>query len=311
MEKTIGICIPTYNRSNFLEKSLALSIKNIEGDCPPIFISDNNSFDNTAETVKLAKQIYPNIVYENNSENLGSEKNFEKVLKMSKTPYSWLMGDDEHVGEGYNELRDFILKNNADAYVITEGKLDEGVHYSYEIFPDIIGHTLGISALILSKRIVQVGDFERYAKTEFVHSGVLLDYLARNPLSKVGICHNKRYVEQTRKGFCEWEHRKLEVIFKSFPSMIARLPIGNSQELIRKLNRQSLSFRGGMSPIVLLSLREKNHIRLRNVTEIRRQLISLGFYYYLYLMLISIIPQKPLSWVRKVHSMIFALIMKH
>jgi glycosyltransferase involved in cell wall biosynthesis len=68
----ISICIPTYNRADFLKICInniinqdAFSENKIE-----IVISDNNSPDNTYEVVKTFQKNYSNIKYFKNHENI-------------------------------------------------------------------------------------------------------------------------------------------------------------------------------------------------------------------------------------------------
>jgi glycosyltransferase involved in cell wall biosynthesis len=74
VEKTkplLSICIPTYNRAEYLDKSIASIIRQKEfhrGDVE-LVIADNASDDNTEEVVKKYQEKYENIVYFKNNEN--------------------------------------------------------------------------------------------------------------------------------------------------------------------------------------------------------------------------------------------------
>ena len=96
----LGICIPTYNRASKLRQALDTWIPIIAKYDIPIFISDNASSDDTENVVVERRKEYPHIFYCKNEENIGPDKNFEKVLKFADTKYRWLMGDDDVIVRG-------------------------------------------------------------------------------------------------------------------------------------------------------------------------------------------------------------------
>ncbi|NOT76618.1 MAG: glycosyltransferase family 2 protein [Cyclobacteriaceae bacterium] len=110
----ISICIPQYNRINYLLRSLAMIEKqtypNIE-----ISISDDCSSDNTVEEIAnlIPKYKYP-IIFDKNEKNMGYDRNYRKCIEMSSGDYSLVIGnDDSIVNEGDIEfLVDFLNKNN-------------------------------------------------------------------------------------------------------------------------------------------------------------------------------------------------------
>ncbi|SDT46839.1 Glycosyl transferase family 2 [Mucilaginibacter mallensis] len=101
----LSICIPTYNRSNYLQDVLESFVNEpefIETDEIEIVISDNCSTDNTESIAREYVNKYPTkIKYNRNSENI-VDGNFEKVLSM---------------GSGA------ILKLNNDTLVLNKGSL--------------------------------------------------------------------------------------------------------------------------------------------------------------------------------------------
>lgn len=89
----ISICIPTYNRSEILEKTIKkiVSYKNFDAEVE-LVISDNCSTDNTEDVVKQYSDRYDNIRYFRNKENI-RDLNFIKVLDMGRGQYLKLMND--------------------------------------------------------------------------------------------------------------------------------------------------------------------------------------------------------------------------
>lgn len=79
----VSICIPTYNRAQYLEKSLKSIVKEksyLDG-CVEIVISDNCSDDSTQELCMKYSENYDNIVYRRNSSNIGY-KNVAKAMQI-------------------------------------------------------------------------------------------------------------------------------------------------------------------------------------------------------------------------------------
>jgi len=77
----LSICIPTYNRAEYLDKCLAsiVSQKEFRGGNVEIVISDNASTDNTEDVVNRYQEQYDNIFYSRNLENV-CDNNFPIVI---------------------------------------------------------------------------------------------------------------------------------------------------------------------------------------------------------------------------------------
>lgn len=77
----LSICIPTYNRSKYLKKSLDSIVTQNEflNGSVEIVISDNASTDDTKEVVTPYLEKYDNVYYSRNEENV-RDKNYPTVL---------------------------------------------------------------------------------------------------------------------------------------------------------------------------------------------------------------------------------------
>lgn len=111
----LSICIPTYNRSVYLEDAL----KNITTDSAfseevEIVISDNASTDETESIVKKYTSQYNNIKYYKNEENI-RDKNFILALSRGNGKYVRLFNDTLRLKKGsLNRLLEIIRKSNGD-----------------------------------------------------------------------------------------------------------------------------------------------------------------------------------------------------
>ena len=88
----ISICIPQFNRIQYLLKSLEIitfqSYDNIE-----IVISDDCSTDDTEEQIKniISKYKYP-IIYHKNIKNRGYDFNYRNCISLATGDYAFVIG---------------------------------------------------------------------------------------------------------------------------------------------------------------------------------------------------------------------------
>jgi glycosyltransferase involved in cell wall biosynthesis len=109
-EPIISICIPTFNRAAFLEKTIKSLVSQkifIDTNYVEIIISDNFSSDNTEITVMKYKKMFPEkICYYKNNSNI-FDKNIEKVLSLGSGKFLKL-NNDTLVHENHNSLEQMI-----------------------------------------------------------------------------------------------------------------------------------------------------------------------------------------------------------
>lgn len=100
----LSICIPTFNRENYLAECLESIVvqftdptiqKRIE-----IVISDNGSSDNTHVVVERFQKQFENIIYIRNKENIGFDRNLLQVVEKSSGMYCLTLGDDDALFSG-------------------------------------------------------------------------------------------------------------------------------------------------------------------------------------------------------------------
>jgi len=90
----LTVAIPTYNRSETLEKIL-VQLRKESNQNFLILISDDNSSDKTSEMVKKYQKSMHNLIYHKNNENLGFSENVFKLYELTKTQYMWFLCDDD------------------------------------------------------------------------------------------------------------------------------------------------------------------------------------------------------------------------
>lgn len=95
----ITVCIPTYNRVEYLRGALesVLAERNERVD---IAICDNGSTDSTESLVREYVGRYPFIQYFRFESNVGPDRCFLKVAEMATGEYFWFLGDDDAIEPG-------------------------------------------------------------------------------------------------------------------------------------------------------------------------------------------------------------------
>lgn len=95
----LSLCIPTYNRSEYLSALLDSILAQKDPDIE-VVISDNASTDNTAEVVESYKAKFSSLVYVRQPENIGMDRNFLAIVENATGDYAWMIGDDDCLEPG-------------------------------------------------------------------------------------------------------------------------------------------------------------------------------------------------------------------
>lgn len=117
MNPLLSICIPTYNRKEYLEKTLDSIVNQdifINTNDVNIVISDNASNDGTRELVARYLQLYPDkIIYFCNDTNIGFA-NFDKVLSVANGKFLKLNNDTLLLLPGSLDTMLSYIRDNSD-----------------------------------------------------------------------------------------------------------------------------------------------------------------------------------------------------
>lgn len=132
MQPLLSICIPTYNRSKILKRTLTNLEKYTDFDVE-IIISDNKSKDNTEIFVKQFKNL--KVKYFKNSFNMGLTYNIIKSLELAKGEFCVLTSDEDDLNisniisyiqrysfQSPNIIMGSILNSDASIYTIRRNR---------------------------------------------------------------------------------------------------------------------------------------------------------------------------------------------
>ena len=111
MQYKLSICIPTFNRADFLAELLESVVHQYTNEVE-IVISDNASTDNTEIIVREFQKKYARITFNQSKFNIGPDRNFLKAIELASGEYCCLMGSDDLVFTGgLTSILDVINKN--------------------------------------------------------------------------------------------------------------------------------------------------------------------------------------------------------
>lgn len=111
MNYKLSICIPTYNRSDYLPTALESVLSQISDEVE-ITICDNGSEDATKELVRSYLEKYPSIKYHRFEKNVGPDRCFLKAVEIATGEFCWFLGDDDAIERGSIQIVLDTLKQN-------------------------------------------------------------------------------------------------------------------------------------------------------------------------------------------------------
>lgn len=203
-DPVLSICIPTFNRAEFLKECLASIIPQLNGSIGEkieVVISDNGSTDHTKKIAEEFLTKYKNIRYFKNAENIGFDRNVFSVVEKAKGDYCWLLGDDDALFEGSLEYLIPLLEKRKYGYLLANAwGFDRELKEKAVSFPNLglktnqaystlkefvkvipsvknmVGYFGGMSCQIFKRETWQsMQGKEKYIGTQTVHMFIILN----------------------------------------------------------------------------------------------------------------------------------------
>lgn len=115
----ISICIPTYNRANFLKECLdsitsQFSNPEIKKNIN-VFVLDNQSKDDTEQVAKVFTDSFDNVTYIKDDENRDIVRGIVKAASLADGEYIWIFSDDDlQTNDSFSTIIEFINKHRSD-----------------------------------------------------------------------------------------------------------------------------------------------------------------------------------------------------
>ncbi|MBE9069779.1 glycosyltransferase family 2 protein [Leptolyngbya cf. ectocarpi LEGE 11479] len=268
--KTLAIAVPTYNRSQLLDKQLNHLFAIVEAfgsDCE-IFISNNCSTDDTAQVIEKWSEKFAPIDFRtfHQSENIGAIRNIATCIRSVTAKHIWVLSDDDTVLEGalpyvmgaLNKLPDiglitlnFAGRDYNSKKLVYERRypLEESLYdkQGQSVFEKCVRMEGGVGGLALTSAQIYRTDLAQKALEEW-QAG--LDNLAVQ-VYVTGYCAKYGGAQVTKDAFIECSLGNhffvddravsLKMTFSDVPSVYQRLvKIGYSKELFRQMTHRKL-----------------------------------------------------------------------
>lgn len=141
----ISICIPTYNRSDFLRKTL-ISVMSQTVKPYEVIVADNCSEDNTEAVAKS----FEGVVYYRNERNLGLAGNSNMSIKLAKGDFVCILHSDDLIAPCWHEYWISVISKYFDS--------DIGVFFSSIFTVDSNDYAKIVYRLLSNERVLASGE---------------------------------------------------------------------------------------------------------------------------------------------------------
>jgi len=253
MNKELSICIPTYNRPEFLKEMIEKALPQFAEKNVPIYISDNSENDETFLMIEELRKKYKLIFYKKNEKNLGIDRNIVASTTDALSEFVWICSDDDELTDSaISDILDYIKKNkDVDTFIINSMALDQSM--STIINPNITGiendklyadselllkeiswYTTFVGALVVRKSRWDSVDHNKYLDTVFVHVGKIFEF---NEAKALFIA---KTLIRYRTGNASWSSRYLEIELTLWRKTINLLPLGKYSEYSKRMAIESV-----------------------------------------------------------------------
>lgn len=155
----LTIAVPTYNRATYLDLCLGRINEEIDSLSEDqrclvrVCVADNGSTDDTPLVVSnYQRKFKEKLEAIRASENMGMDFNFARCYELAKTPYVWLVGDDDVllVG-GLKKVLDVLVENKIDILYVNNYWFQHGYNDTPKI-KEAHGSTIFQSPLRFARR---------------------------------------------------------------------------------------------------------------------------------------------------------------
>jgi abequosyltransferase len=239
----LSICIPTFNRANFIGATLESVLSQVTSECE-IVISDNASTDDTQRVVAEYASRFGRLRYVRHGTNRGLDGNFDSVIELARGEYCWLLPDDDLMKPGAvstvlkalddRDLSLIILNvehRNADmSKVLRHRWIDFQSDRLYEsnemdrLFSELDETLWYVGNVIIKKSIWIARERKKYYGLMFLHVAVI--YQKRLPGKALVIADP--LVSYRVGGAHSWGAGLSELLLAKWPSLVESLAVSPS-----------------------------------------------------------------------------------
>lgn len=252
--RTLSVCIPTFNRSEILDSNLKYYLPLLKQNEVSLLVSDNCSTDNTIDILKEHSQNNELLKYYKQDKNI-EDRNFPYVLRKNTADFAWLLSDKHRINkDGISRIKELINQDDYDLIVTNHTMRVKNIPTKVytdceQMLKDIGWHMTDICTLIFSKSLIATTPFERFSNTNFMHVGGIFEALATKDSFKVLWLNENLFERLAFKNIPGgWNSKVYRVWVESWSNAILSLPpshysIQSKIECLQKHNRNTKIFK--------------------------------------------------------------------
>lgn len=267
MNKILSICIPTHNRSSYLQEALSNLIPEAKKFEIAIFVLDNHSTDDTSIVVNKLMKDYHNIFYKKQTSNVGLDKNMLDVINMSDTDYCWWLGDDDIIADNaFIEIMPLLKNNVKPDFILVNGvfisndlkkkikkqvfNLAQNTIYNDNVkFFEHYYNKIPFGNLIVNRKLFLKYnfDYKRFIDSSHAYAGAVFDYLSHHKKMKgsINIFVIAKHLVYLRGGQKSWSKQYAEIHFLHIPRyhhLLLDEYASTSENALQKYFKSGLSY---------------------------------------------------------------------
>ena len=236
----LSVCIPTYNRADYLDQCLAALVPQAEALGIKIFVSDNESADNTQDVVAKYKARYSGIIsVRQNSirKKDQADNHMFAAIGMVDSEFTWLLGDDDIIMDGALEKVLHALQANPDCELMllnamltdnnmrprdTQFRLDHDHNIVIKDCNELLkrySDKLTFGMIVINARLFNNTDANRFIGTAHFYGGCIYEYLALNFIRqrRNSIRILKEPMVYLRQGERRWTRETGDITIRQIP----------------------------------------------------------------------------------------------
>jgi glycosyltransferase involved in cell wall biosynthesis len=239
MTKVLSICIPTFDRAEYIGETLESIINQIEAGIEVVIV-DGGATDNTESVVANYQKICPDIHYFKSEgvkkypSNEGFDRDCNYAVELASGEYCWLMTDDDLFKPGaikrilreteksYSVIVASVEVRNKDLTRVIKPRrpdlLQDQIYQPSELnkFAAKIGsHLSFVGAVIVKKQFWLSRNRKKYFGSGFIHVGVIFDKPIIGEILVIS-----EVLVSIRLGNAQWLNRSFEIWMFMWPELV-------------------------------------------------------------------------------------------
>jgi abequosyltransferase len=229
----LSICIATYNRAEFIGRTLDSIIPQLTDDVELVIV-DGASTDNTKEVIHSYLRQSDHIRYIRLENKGGVDQDYDRSIELAFGEMCWFFTDDDLINPGAVETILTEIKNghgliivNAQirdrelSVILQERRMEIVANRVYaanemeQFFIDALGYLSFIGAVVIRRSIWMNRERRSYFGTEFIHVGVIF----QKPLTETTMIIADPLIT-IRYGNAQWTSRSFEIWMFKWPNLV-------------------------------------------------------------------------------------------